>query len=114
MFNPVVLDTGRDTGSENIPREEEVGEEERIRGRVRNFKEARTQESRSETKRLVNEMSGKIKAILLQNQSLISEEIDTDEEWGPVGRIPEEKMKLGSSRRQEEVGKAMMEPTENP
>ena len=54
-----------------------------------------------------------IGSLLKQNQSLLKEGIDTDEEWEPVGRIPEEKLKLRSSRSQE-VGKSTMGHTENP
>ena len=46
--------------------------------------------------------------------SLITEEIDTDDDWGPVWRIPEEKWRLRSSKSQEEVGKATMGPPVNP
>ena len=78
-------------GSANIPREEV---EEGILDRMRNFKESLTQENRSETNRLGNEMSGRIRALLKQSQSLITEEIDTDEEWETVWEIPEGKLKL--------------------
>ena len=96
---------------ENIPLAEVEG---RIRDLVKNFKEGRSQESRSETNRLINEMRGIIKALLQKNQSLIMEEIDTAEEWGHVGRITEEKTNLRSIRNQDEVGKATMGHTENP
>ena len=57
--------------------------------------------------RLINEMRGRINALLKKNQSLAMEEIDTEDERGPVGIIPEGKANLRSIKSPEElVGKS--------
>ena len=78
------------------------------------FEEARIQGNREETIRVSSEMRGRIKALSKQNQSLAMEEIDTVEEWGPVGIISDEKMKHRSRKTQEDLEQSMIEPPEKP
>ena len=68
----------------------------RMRGRMWDFDESRTQENRVETNRSINEMGGKFKILLKKNQVDIGEEIYTYVECVPVGMITEEMLGLRS------------------
>ena len=89
---------------------EQVGGE--IRERLWNCREERTKGIRSEYNPTVSQIWEKDIDPMWHVKSLINQSIDTDEEWGRAGMIPEGLLNIRRIQAQDEIGKSIREPPE--
>ena len=75
-----VLNTGRDI---RILTQLKMGVGNKIRERLWSFNGTRMRRGRAEYNRMIGQMGKKINALAQNKKSLIAQEIDTGEEWGP-------------------------------